>query len=521
MKKIFFFSILFFSLAIVTISFIAKKETTPVKIKTKPIAVECPVYYDYDPNIKAFVPASPSTGPVIRKNANAISFSTSERALFKSAVTIMKGLPLSNKTSWQYQAAIHGTTMMTGPGGGPMPTVWNTCKLAHNTCFFLAWHRVYLYFFERILMSKMPAPPPGVIKPGLPYWDYQTYPMLPLIYRSPALATLNPLFDDRNPNYNAGSSLPPSINTDINTALSKTDYYLFQQAIEGPHGNIHLALGGGFPGANIGSFVHAAEDPLFWAHHANIDRLWEVWLNKGGGRCNPNATQDPDWWSKKFYFIDETGGTVSMTAGYIVQIASSLNYKYDIVATPPIPASCIRTYKNCPDIYGSTLRIIYSDYHIYQRISTLNFEQSDIKAYDSLLTVNKMGPLNITDDEKSDQVYLEFENIVIKKAPEGVIELYINPKNKKEFNPDDASYSGSLDLFTAAAINGHKSMEHGDKVLRININHVIKNLKLNLIDLKKAQLVFVVRGNYSNKGEILTTADVKLGKTAIAVYKNN
>jgi hypothetical protein len=31
----------------------------------------------------------------------------------------------------------------------------------------------------------------------------------------------------------------------------------------------------------------AAQDPIFWLHHANIDRLWERWLQLGGGRANP------------------------------------------------------------------------------------------------------------------------------------------------------------------------------------------------------------------------------------------
>ena len=37
----------------------------------------------------------------------------------------------------------------------------------------------------------------------------------------------------------------------------------------------------------------AAIDPIFWVHHANIDRLWEVWLNRDETN-NANPT-DSNW----------------------------------------------------------------------------------------------------------------------------------------------------------------------------------------------------------------------------------
>jgi tyrosinase len=43
-----------------------------------------------------------------------------------------------------------------------------------------------------------------------------------------------------------------------------------------PHGGVHVAVGGW-----MSSFDTAARDPIFWLHHANIDRLWEAWLALG------------------------------------------------------------------------------------------------------------------------------------------------------------------------------------------------------------------------------------------------
>ncbi|KAK0534225.1 hypothetical protein OC835_002762 [Tilletia horrida] len=64
--------------------------------------------------------------------------------------------------------------------------------------------------------------------------------------------------------------------------LTSTKYSDFQPRLEGlrgrldsvgmgPHTAIHRALGGDMP------FPHSANDPAFFLHHANVDRLWWLW----------------------------------------------------------------------------------------------------------------------------------------------------------------------------------------------------------------------------------------------------
>jgi tyrosinase len=47
----------------------------------------------------------------------------------------------------------------------------------------------------------------------------------------------------------------------------------------------------------------AALDPIFRLHHANIDRLWNRWLELGDGRTNPS---DVAWLDRVFVFHEET-----------------------------------------------------------------------------------------------------------------------------------------------------------------------------------------------------------------------
>jgi hypothetical protein len=65
---------------------------------------------------------------------------------------------------------------------------WNQCE--HGSFYFLSWHRMYLYFFDRILRAA--SGDPSLV---LPYWDW-TNPMqrtLPVPFRQPANSS-NSLF---------------------------------------------------------------------------------------------------------------------------------------------------------------------------------------------------------------------------------------------------------------------------------------------------------------------------------------
>jgi tyrosinase len=50
----------------------------------------------------------------------------------------------------------------------------------------------------------------------------------------------------------------------------------FREALESPHNSVHVQIGGDM---NSGT---SPNDPVFWLHHANIDRLWARWQQTRG-----------------------------------------------------------------------------------------------------------------------------------------------------------------------------------------------------------------------------------------------
>jgi hypothetical protein len=122
---------------------------------------------------------------------------------------------------------------------------------------FLAWHRWYLRRLERRLQQVDPS----IV---LPYWDVIGTPQLPPALNTPALLASWGI----SRNWNAALLPTQGQLTAVN---ARTSFDPFQHDLEQLHNSVHNAVGG-----TMGTSSSPA-DPLFWLHHANIDRLWAKW----------------------------------------------------------------------------------------------------------------------------------------------------------------------------------------------------------------------------------------------------
>jgi tyrosinase len=67
----------------------------------------------------------------------------------------------------------------------------------------------------------------------------------------------------------------------------------------------------------------AARDPIFWLHHANIDRLWDRWLDTEG-HSNPD---DGAWRDRSFRFYDP--GRQELRTMTVGEVLDAVDYRYD------------------------------------------------------------------------------------------------------------------------------------------------------------------------------------------------
>lgn len=155
----------------------------------------------------------------------------------------------------------------------------------HQTERFLPWHRVFLLLLEQALQSIHPDV-------TIPYWDWsqatgQTFPgwlagFKPTVVMPPPLANITVT---RAPE---ASSVLASTVSSVPSIMSDGTFAGFTSQLEIVHDFVH-----GWVGGTMALIPTAPCDPVFWMHHANLDRLWAQWQSSHAG-LNPNLPGPPN-----------------------------------------------------------------------------------------------------------------------------------------------------------------------------------------------------------------------------------
>lgn len=219
------------------------------------------------------------------------------------------------KITAQYGSLLTGIRRMKANTNAADPNSWHywtnihlaTCP--HSIPYFLAWHRGYLYYFERQLRAVS-----GDANLVLPYWDYYSYATLPAEFTNASAS--NPLYVPRmNTNVRQALTLAPFSGTLTNFQRGLSN--AFEPSLESmPHNPVHDIIG------NVMATMQSPTDPIFWLHHANIDRLWTAWAKAGGGRRMPLTTSS--YWAGSFSY----SSTLSMQRRLTYDTRSNLLYDY-------------------------------------------------------------------------------------------------------------------------------------------------------------------------------------------------
>ena len=261
---------------------------------------------------------------------------------------------------YQWFASIHGL---------PLP-VWcehsRSSSPADTALLFLPWHRAYLYYFELALQSRL-GPRFSIQSPedtaladlGLPWWDWTSDEShqegIPTVYRQAEVdGRPNPLASARVPVGTDSTAIgvwsdstlqtvrdvlpgalaetgSPQTQRDpeppnelpkygpvgelenVEDILTASTFEDFSNRLEsGPHNTVHGWVGGAMSAVPTSAF-----DPIFWSHHAMIDRLWYIWQNRSHGQNPPQR------------ILDRVLAPFPMTVAHTLDI-SVLGYEYAV-----------------------------------------------------------------------------------------------------------------------------------------------------------------------------------------------
>ena len=275
-----------------------------------------------------------------------------------------------------FQAAMHWWPQYQDTPPAPYNERWSHCTHGPASAeqYFLAWHRAFIYFFEVIVRAHV-AELGGPSTWALPYWNYSYYDNsdgsaagapwvrsnLPWVFAQAQLpdGSDNPLYiADINkrglqPNWPGQQEIMflETMTPYYDAAYSYTDFLDFNQTLDGqPHGAVHVDVGSGdqqvTQGGWMTSTVTASFDPVFWLHHAEIDRFWVGW--NAAGNADPsdptwlNAQDDPLHATRWNFWSDgNLANKIVVTPGQMLDpgnLAAPFPYSYGYQNLPTVPA---------------------------------------------------------------------------------------------------------------------------------------------------------------------------------------
>lgn len=249
----------------------------------------------------------------IRRNIATLSPDDPDLQALRYAIARMQAT--SGPLSWMTQRQVHAA-----PWGH------------HNSWRFLPWHRFQLYYLERII-AKIAEKPDF----AFPYWNWDDD-------RAPAVffQRRSPLYDNSR-TITRNTRISDYIGLEWRRGAAGKDFWArtdneFADFFGSPnpsgtpgmgyagsgeqygHNLLHLFCGGRMRNLNDSPL-----DPIFWAHHANVDRQWAIWTEIHGARDFPGT-----WGAEPCTgYVDDDGYLASARVAAEAVDTRTLGYSYD------------------------------------------------------------------------------------------------------------------------------------------------------------------------------------------------
>lgn len=415
-------------------------------------------------------------------------------AQYSKAIELMKALPADDPRSFMNQANVHCAYC---DGAYDQVGFPNLDLQIHNSWLFFPFHRYYLYFYEKILGKLIDDP-----TFALPFWNWDSPPgmQMPPMFAKPN----SPLYDKlRNANHQPPTLLDLDYNeTDDDQTTTKKDQIssnltiMYRQMVSNgktsklflgspyragdepepgsgsientPHNPVHLWCGDNTQPnlENMGNFYSAGRDPIFFAHHSNIDRMWTIWRTLGGKRTN---FTEPDWLDSAFLFYDENANLVRVKVRDCLD-TKNLGYVYQDVEIPwqnskPSPRNLAK--KRVAKAFG-----VAQAAELKRKLIPRNVFPIVLDRVISTVVPRPKKSRSKKEKEEEEEV-LVVDNIEFERDARVKFDVYINEdEDGMPIGPDNSEFAGSF-------VNVPHKHKHGKKMktsLRLGLTDLLEDL---------------------------------------------
>jgi polyphenol oxidase len=286
-----------------------------------------------------------SLGQTSRVRMDIASFAQDQDRLakFEQAVKIMQDVsPPDDPKGWLANANMHRDFCAVPDADDPTQI--------HYCWWFLAWHRAYIAVTEQKIRAIS-----GDDSFSYPYWNWSSDRHIPAAYAKPGSPLAKAVRFTRSSGLSDGEVGLRHDDPDLEklgvAALSAKFFQasrpsLIRQSFGGiarpnpqnsydnnalesvPHGPVHNYVGGqsGEDGGDMSDFATAGRDPIFFAHHGNLDRLWETWRKDPTRKATEPTSDAFTKHSFVFKWLDGTDLEVPMSD---ILDTTKLGYTYD------------------------------------------------------------------------------------------------------------------------------------------------------------------------------------------------
>jgi len=363
----------------------------------------------------------------------------------------------------------------------------------HSNWFFLPWHRAYLYHFEQVCRDA--SGNPNFV---LPYWDWTKSPSLPWQFWGAG----NPLMDDTREIDSNDTASPNNVGQNVIYGgggklgiVNITDFITFASSptttpsgplnpsqlpqiqreragygvLEGtPHNYIH----GTFVRGNMAMSMSPL-DPIFWLHHANIDRLWTEWVKRNPNQMPKDMTQQWKFWYDfqlmGFDNIRKTGRPALTVRSVLSTYA--LGYRYDTQPAIRVPLTLAKVFPSfSPEM--ANIKAVGQTATTTEALTAESNVSPELRRH-----INRVRTVAVARAAASNATRIRLTLEV--KPPEDlrtIVRVFLNSPSANQKTPTgDPSFVGAFSFF------GDDHADHSDTGSRFtfDVTRTVRNLTSN------------------------------------------